>query len=204
MLEFYQPNGLIIIKMPTILETERLILRTWHEDDLDPMFRINQDPKVMEYLLPMDSKQETKDFIDHAKKNQGAYGYTFYAVELKSTHEMIGFIGLLHRKQVPFDDSNASTEIGWRLASKHWGKGLATEGATAVLAYAFHVLDLPEVVSLTVVNNIKSRRVMEKIGLTHNPDDHFDHPKVPDDSPLKQHVLYRLTKAEFIQGQAAG
>ncbi|MCH9756286.1 MAG: GNAT family N-acetyltransferase [Gammaproteobacteria bacterium] len=184
--------------MPVIIETERLILRTWCDDDLEPMFRINQDPKVMEYLLPMSSKQETQDFIDRAKRNQEVYGYTFYAVELKSTHEMIGFIGLLHRKQVPFSDSNPSTEIGWRLASKHWGKGFATEGATAVLAYAFHVLYLPEVVSLTVVNNTKSRRVMEKIGLTHNPDDDFDHPKVPDDSPLKQHVLYRLFQQEYL------
>ncbi len=188
--------------MPTILETERLILRTWCENDLEPMFRINQDPKVMEYLLPMANKQETLSFIDRVFKHQDAYGYSLYAVELKSTHEMIGFIGLLHRTKaelsVPF---NPSTEIGWRLASKYWGQELATEGATAVLEYAFRVLDLPEVVSFTVVNNNKSRRVMEKIGLSYSSNDDFDHPKVPDDSPLKQHVLYRLIKAQHTQLQ---
>jgi RimJ/RimL family protein N-acetyltransferase len=191
--------------MPTILETERLILRTWHEDDLDSMLKINQDFKVMEYFLNLVSKDETLSFIDRIFKHQDAYGYSLYAVELKSTHEMIGFIGLLHRTKAELNVSfNPSTEIGWRLSSKHWGKGFATEGAKAVLEYAFNVLDLPEVVSFTVTENKKSRRVMEKIGLTHNPDDNFDHPKVPDYSPLKRHVLYRLTKVEFIQGQAAG
>ena len=177
--------------MPTILETERLMLRTWHEDDLEPMLGINQDAKVMEYFPNLVSKNETLSFIDRIFKHQDAYGYSLYAVELKSTHEMIGFIGLLHRTKaelnVPF---TPSTAIGWRLSSKHWGKGLATEGAKVVLEYAFQVLDLPEVVSFTVIDNIKSRRVMGKIGLIYNPNDDFDHPKLPDNSPLKQHVLY--------------
>ena len=184
--------------MPIIIETERLILRTWCESDLEPMFQINQDPKVMEYLLPMNNKQETLSFIDRIFKHQDAYGYSLYAVELKSTHEMIGFIGLLHRTKQELDlPFNPSTEIGWRLARRHWGKGLATEGAKAVLDYAFCVLDLPEIVSFTVVNNKKSRRVMEKLGLRYRSGGDFDHPKVPDDSPLKRHVLYRLKKSEY-------
>lgn len=188
--------------MPTVLETERLILRTWCENDLEPMFRINQDPKVMEYFPALVNKEDTLSFIDRVFKHQDEHGYSLYAVELKSTHEMIGFIGLLHRIReeldVPF---NPSTEIGWRLASKYWGQGLATEGAKAVLDYAFGILDLPEIVSFTVVENKKSRRVMEKIGLTYNSNDDFDHPKVPDDSSLKQHVLYRLTKTQYIQSE---
>lgn len=186
--------------MPTILETKRLILRSWHEDDLEPMLKINQDPKVMEYFPAVVNKEETLSFIDRIFKHQDAYAYSLYAVELKSTHEMIGFIGLLHRTKAELDvPFNPSTEIGWRLSSKHWGKGLATEGAGAVLDYAFYVLDLPEIVSFTVVGNKKSRRVMEKIGLIYTPGDDFEHPKLPDDSPLKKHVLYRLTKAQYVQ-----
>ncbi len=185
--------------MPIIIETARLILRTWHEDDLESMYAINQDPKVMEYFPALVSKKETLGFIRNMIKQQDIDGYAFYAVELKSTHEMIGFIGLLYRPktalQVPL---NPSTEIGWRLSSKHWGKGLATEGAKAVLAHAFHVLGLDEVVSFTVVNNTKSRRVMEKIGLQYHPKDDFDHPKLPKDSPLKRHVLYRLNKIQYL------
>lgn len=186
--------------MAVILETERLILRTWHENDIEPFAEINQDAKVMEHFPAQLSKAETLSLMDRIFKHQDTYGYTLYAVELKSTHEMIGFIGLLHRTKQDLDlPFNPSTEIGWRLSSKHWGKGLATEGAKAVLKYAFQILDLPEVVSFTTVNNTKSRRVMEKLGLHYNPDDDFSHPKLPDDSPLKQHVLYRLTKTQYIQ-----
>ncbi len=186
--------------MPTIIETDRLILRTCHKDDLGPMHEINQDPTVMEYLFPMVSKQETQALIDRIKKHQAQYGYSIYAVDLKSTHEMIGLIGLLHRTKAELDlPFTPSTEIAWRLSSKQWGKGLATEGAKAVLEYAFTVLDLPEIVSFTVVGNQRSRRVMEKIGLRYHPDADFDHPEVPDDSPLKRHVLYRLSKAQYVQ-----
>ena len=186
--------------MPIIIETERLILRAWHEDDLEPMYEINQDPKVMEYFPALADKKETLSLIERIFKHQDAYGYSLYAVELKSTHEMIGFIGLLHRTKAELNVSfNPSTEIGWRLSSKHWGKGFATEGASAVLDYAFCVLGLPEIVSFTVTENKKSRRVMEKIGLIYNPNDDFDHPKLPDNSPLKQHVLYRLTKEQYFQ-----
>tara|TARA_Y100000588_G_C14122144_1_gene867773 strand:+ start:659 stop:1234 length:576 start_codon:yes stop_codon:yes gene_type:complete len=191
--------------MATILETKRLILRTWRGDDLDPMFRINQDLKVMEYFPALVNMEDTVSFIDRVFKHQDEYGYSLYAVELKSTHAMIGFIGLLHRTPEELDlPFNPSTEIGWRLASKYWGKGLATEGAKAVLKYAFHVLNLSEIVSFTVVNNEKSRRVMEKIGLHYNPDDDFFHPNVPDDSPLQRHVLYRLTKTQYNQMEASG
>ncbi|MCH9763573.1 MAG: GNAT family N-acetyltransferase [Gammaproteobacteria bacterium] len=188
--------------MPTIIETERLILRTWCDDDLEPMFRINQDPKVMEYFSALGSKEETQNHINRICKHQDEHGYSLYVVELKSTHKMIGFIGLLHRIKAEFNvPFNPSIAIGWRLSLKHWGKGFATEGASAVLDYAFCVLGLPEIVSFTVTENKKSRRVMEKIGLTYNPDDDFDHPKAPDDSPLKQHVLYRITKKQYLQSK---
>lgn len=181
-----------------ILETKRLILRTWSEPDLGPMTAINQDPIVMEYFPSVGSQDETLAHIQRIKEHQRKYGYSLYAVELRSTGEMIGFVGLLHRTKEEFDAPfMPSTEIGWRLSSKHWNQGHATEGARAVLHYAFDTIGLNEVVSFTVVNNKASRRVMEKISLIHNPDDDFDHPKLDKDSPLKRHVLYRLTKQAY-------
>jgi RimJ/RimL family protein N-acetyltransferase len=180
-----------------ILETERLILRTWQESDLQPMFEINQDPKVMGYFPSLQDLQTTKNFIAKISKHYDKYGYSLYVVELKATGEMIGFVGLLHRTKAEFDAPfMPATEIGWRLSSKHWNKGYATEAARAVLEYGFTQLGLDEIVSFTVVNNKPSRRVMEKIGFHHNPKDDFDHTKLEADSPLCRHVLYRLSKLE--------
>jgi len=180
-----------------IIETERLILRTWLDSDLEPMSKINQDPLVMEYLPQLYDLQHTKKFIEKEKDSYLKLGYTRYAVELKKSGEFIGFVGLV------MDDFNAhfmpATGIGWRLASSHWGKGYATEAAKAVLHYAFTKLKLDEIVSFTVVANAKSRRVMEKISLKYNKADDFDHPEIDQDSPLLRHVLYRLSRDEYLQ-----
>lgn len=129
------------------------------------------------------------------------HGFMFYAVELKATREMIGFLGL---KKPSFEAHfTPAIEIGWRLASKHWNKGYATEGAKAVLDYGFNKLNLDEIVSFTAVNNIPSRRVMQKIGMHHNPADDFDHPKLTQDSPLRRHVLYRLSNNGYLKNQAS-
>ena len=109
---------------------------------------------------------------------------------MKSTGEFIGYVGLA----VPGFEAHFTpcVEIGWRLATPYWNLGLATEGARAVLDYAFSTVGLNEVVSFTVPANVRSRRVMEKLGLTHNPSDDFDHPRLPPDHPLRRHVLYRI------------
>ncbi len=178
-----------------ILETKRLILRTWEACDIDTMFAVDCDPKVREYLPGVATLEATAINIQRFIKHQQDLGYSLYAVELKSTYEMIGFLGLM----TPSFDAHftPAIEIGWRLASSHWNQGYATEGAKAVLLYAFTELGLDEVVSFTAVNNIASRKVMEKIGLKHNSTDDFDHPKLANDSPLLRHVLYRLIKSNF-------
>lgn len=175
-----------------ILKTKRLILRTWKEQDLDPMFAINQDSLVCEFLPEVGNRAATKvliqRFIDHYKK----YDFTAYAVELKSNGEFIGFVGLL---VVSFEAYfTPAIEVGWRLGSEHWGKGYATEAAKGVVDFAFTTLKLKEVVSFTVENNIRSRRVMEKIGMHYNPQDDFDHPKLSKNSSLCRHVLYRISR----------
>lgn len=182
-----------------ILETDRLILRTWHDSDLDPMAAIDQDPQVCKYLLGIGNRDATEAGIQRIIKHYNEHGFSLYAVELKTTHEMIGFLGL----SIPSFEAHftPAVEIGWRLASQHWNKGYATEGAKAVLHYAFTDLGLNEVVSFCLVNNQASRRVMEKIGLHRNPDDDFERSDLPKDSLLRPHVLYRLTKVDYLKQQ---
>lgn len=184
-----------------VVETKRLVLRTFKESDCDAMTLINQDRKVMEYFPAIGDRKQTIAHIKRIMDHQQQYGYSLYAVEIKLTQEVIGFVGLLHRTKEEFDAHfMPSTEIGWRLASQHWNQGYATEAARAILDYAFKQLNLSEIVSFTVPQNNASRRVMEKIGLHRNPKDDFYHPKINKDNRLSRHVLYRLTKKEY-EGQ---
>jgi ribosomal-protein-alanine N-acetyltransferase len=172
------------------LRTERLLLRRWRESDREPFARMNADPRVMEYFPAQLTRAESDALIDRIEAIFAENGWGPWAAELRATGELIGFIGL----SVPAFQAHFTpcVEIGWRLAAEHWSKGLATEGARAALDYAFTELHLPEVVSFTTVANLRSRRVMEKLGMTHNPADDFDHPSLPEGNPLRRHVLYRM------------
>ncbi|WP_373998763.1 GNAT family N-acetyltransferase [Bdellovibrio bacteriovorus] len=172
------------------LETPRLILRLWKPEDIDPFHALCSDPEVMEYFPSTLSKEETIAFIERLKANQKKDGYSFMACERKDTGEFVGFVGLSYFTHPTH--FSPCVEVGWRLAKKHWGHGFAPEAARAVIDYAFGSLKASEVVAMTAVDNWKSRRVMEKIGMTYNSADDFDHPKVADGHPLKRHVLYRI------------
>ncbi len=175
-----------------MIETARLILRTWNETDREPFARMNSDPRVMEFMPRCLNAAESSSWVDWIKDHFARHGFGLYAVELKSDGRFIGFIGV----QVPSFEAHFTpcVEIGWRLAADCWGKGLATEGASAVVRHTFDVLGLASLVSFTVPANIRSRRVMEKIGMSRSPADDFDHPKLPEGHPLRRHVLYRLAR----------
>jgi RimJ/RimL family protein N-acetyltransferase len=182
--------------------TDRLLLRSWRESDHAPFARINADPRVMEYFpLPL-TAEETAIMIGRIEAHFANHRFGLWAAELRSTGAFIGFIGL----NVPTFKTHFTpcVEIGWRLAPGHWGRGLATEGARAVLHHAFTALALPEVVSFTTAANLRSRRVMEKLGMTRNPADDFHHPSLPQAHPLRPHVLYRLRQANSRQLKADG
>lgn len=176
----------------TIFETERLILRTWKPEDATAYFLINQDPKVIEFLRGPLTMQDVNDFIPAANRHQEQHGFTLWAAELKSTGELIGWIGLNSIVTgLPF---TPTVEIGWRLGSQYWGNGYATEGAKAALAYGFEKCRLQEITSFTVPANKRSIRVMEKIGMRYDPEGDFAHPKLPADHRLSHHILYRTRK----------
>ncbi len=175
------------------IETTRLFLRPWRDADREPFARMNADPRVMEFFPALLSAEESNAMIDRAEAHFARHGFGPFAAELHSTGEFIGYIGLA----VPAFEAHFTpcVEIGWRLAVEHWGSGLATEGASAVLSHAFTTFALDEVVSFTVPANLRSRRVMEKLGMTHDPAEDFDHPNLSVDHPLRRHVLYRLRRS---------
>jgi RimJ/RimL family protein N-acetyltransferase len=176
------------------IHTDRLLLRGWCDSDREPFARINRDPMVMEFFPAPLSAQESSALFDRIQSHFDQHGFGLWAAEVRETGSFIGYIGLaVPRFAAAF---TSCVEIGWRLDSAHWGKGLATEGARAVASHAFNVLHLGELVSLTAPANVRSRRVMEKLGMTHDPGEDFDHPMMPAGHPLRRHVLYRLNRAD--------
>lgn len=176
------------------MQTERLFLRPWKMDDLEPLAQLNADPRVMEYFPKTLNLEESLKSLKEAIQHFDRYGFGFWAATLLDQGTFIGFIGLEHVDfSAPF---TPAIEIGWRLAFDHWGKGYATEGAKAALKYGFEKLGLREIVSFTAVQNMRSRKVMERIGMHHDPKDDFDHPKLPIGHPLRKHVLYRKSMEE--------
>jgi RimJ/RimL family protein N-acetyltransferase len=173
------------------LLTERLVLRGWRDDDKAPYAAINADPAVMEHFPSTLTAVQSGEMVDKMASGWADRGYGLWAVEVRDTGRFIGFIGLSSPSwQMPF---TPCIEVGWRLAADAWGHGYAPEGARAALAWGFEHLDPPggEFVSFTTVANAKSRRVMEKLGMTRDPREDFDHPMLPDWAG-RRHVLYRI------------
>ena len=173
------------------LTTSRLLLRPWRASDRAAFAAINADPVVMEYFPSVLTAEQSEAMVDRIEAHIKQYGFGLWAVEIPSVTEFAGFIGLCYPRFAA--SFTPCVEIGWRLGRSYWGQGYATEGARAALQYGFDVLGLNEILSFTSPHNVRSRKVMEKLGMTHNPADDFDHPLVPEGHPLRRHVLYRIT-----------
>jgi len=181
--------------MQSVIKTKRLILRPWQQEDLKPFAQLNSDTRVMEYFPSILNRQESDNLAKHISDKLEEQGWGLWAVSLPDVAEFIGFIGLAE----PSFNAHftPAVEVGWRLAYDFWGKGYATEGAMACLKHAFQKLNLNEIVSFTALANQRSRHVMEKIGMHHNIEDDFDHPKLSEGHSLRRHVLYRLYRDEW-------
>lgn len=178
-----------------LIKTERLILREWREEDLQPFAEMNADPRVMEYFPATLTKHESDALAKRIREAMNEHGWGLWAVSVPEVSEFIGFIGLA----IPTFTAHftPAVEVGWRLAYQFWGKGYATEGASAALAYGFDKLNLNEIVSFTAAGNTRSIEVMKKIGMQRNPEDDFDHPKLPEGHMLRKHVLYRIQRQNY-------
>ena len=180
-------------------ETERLRLVAWQERHIAPFAAMSADPEVMRYFPSTLSEAETRAGVDIWRSRFAEAGWSNWAVELKASGEFIGFIGLsIPSRQLPF---SPCVEVGWRLARRFWGHGYATEGAKASLSVGFQRLGLAEVVSFTTLTNLRSRAVMERIGLRNTGRD-FDHPAVPEGNPLRRHCLYSVTREQWAERNA--
>lgn len=175
-------------------QTERLLLRQWRDEDREPFAEMNADPRVMEYFPALLSREESDAAIDRQLVHIEQYGWGFWALERLEDSRFMGFVGIKNvSDNLPFAPA---VEIGWRLGVPYWGHGYATEAARASLDVAFQTLGLDEVVSFAVVNNRPSRAVMERLGMREAPHT-FEHPQLPEGSPLRRHCLYRLASGEW-------
>ncbi len=177
--------------MPVIpeLRGERVLLRGWRPEDAMPFAALNADPIAMEYLPGCLTRAESDAMIDRLQAGLESRGWGLWCLELDG--ECAGFVGL----SVPTFEAafTPCTEVGWRLAPKFWGRGYATEAARMTLDFGFRRLGLTEIVSFTTVDNQRSRRVMARVGMTRNPHEDFEHPRLPAGHPLRAHVLYRIS-----------
>jgi ribosomal-protein-alanine N-acetyltransferase len=176
------------------LRTRRLLLRQWTDSDLAPFATLNADPEVMRHFPSTMTPGESDAMAGMIRARFAEEGWGWWAVEVSGGSSFIGFVGLSRpRFKAHF---TPATEVGWRLARTHWGHGYATEAAEAALAFGFEQLGRNEIVSFTTTGNQRSIRVMERLGMTHDPADDFDHPALPD-WPHRRHVLYRLSASAW-------
>lgn len=180
-------------------DTERLRLRQWCAEDREPFAQLNADPKVMEFFPTVLDRTESDALADRCRDLIAERGWSFWAVEVKQTRAFIGFVGLhIPIPELPF---SPCVEIGWRLALRHWGKGFATEAARGALRVGFEQLGFPEIVSFTPLGNLRSRAVMERLGMCESAQT-FEHPSIPMGNTLRQHCLYRLSRRQWTRNVA--
>lgn len=179
------------------LETPRLLLRQWRDDDLAEFAALCADPQVMRHFPAPLTRLETAALMGRIRGHFNEYGFGLWALERKDSGAFIGMTGLLNVSfDVPF---TPAVEIGWRLARRHWGLGFASEAAWASLRCAFSQLHLDQVVAFTSEGNLPSQKVMQAIGMQHDALGSFDHPRLAADHPLCRHVLYRIDRAQWQQ-----
>ena len=166
--------------------TPRLVLRTWREEDLGTFTAMNADPRVMEYFPAPLAPEQSAEFMERIREEFSTEGFGLYAVERREDGELLGYTGL-HR--VTFTGMKDKIEIGWRLRAEFWDQGYATEAAQACVALAAK-LGIEELVAFTTVTNLRSQRVMQKLGMELLCE--FDHPALPEGHPLRRHVLYMI------------
>jgi len=177
------------------LETPRLRLRPWRQEDLDPYAAMGADRQVMEYFPALMSMEETIDHVQDLQERFRRWGYGFWAIESDDL-PFAGFVGLSQ----PKIDAHFTpcVEIGWRLCREAWGRGYATEGAKASLKFGFEEKGVKEIVAMVSEANTPSCKVAERIGMMRDPVDDFDY---PDDDPAWAYracVLYRIGREKFL------
>jgi RimJ/RimL family protein N-acetyltransferase len=178
------------------IETERLILREWRKRDVAPLLAICTDLRVMEFLGPPQTEADVRAAIARQQGHQNRLGHCYWAIERRADSEMIGFCGLQPEPDT-IPAIGGLPDIGWRLSHEAWGKGYAFEAAKASLDWGFANLPDYAIWAITVPGNTRSWGLMERLGMARHHDLDFDHPGVPDDSPLKRHITYSIRREQW-------
>jgi RimJ/RimL family protein N-acetyltransferase len=178
------------------LSGSRVCLRPWRDQDRDAFAALNSDARVMEFFPSHLTRVDSDAMVDGIESHFNEHGFGLWALEVANVAPFIGFAGLSVKTfPAPF---TPCVEVGWRLAFAYWGQGYATEAARLALDYGFGTLALAEIVSYTSVTNQRSRALMERLGMRRDPADDFDHPAIPQNDPLRRHVLYRLASDSYV------
>jgi RimJ/RimL family protein N-acetyltransferase len=177
------------------LSSGRICLRPWRDEDREAFAAMNSDGRVMEFFQSRLGRVQSDAMVDHIQEHFSEHGFGLWAIEVRDVAPFIGFAGLaVPRFRAHF---TPCVEVGWRLAFEHWGHGYATKAARLALGYGFATLALSEVVSYTAATNHRSRAVMERLGMRRDPAEDFDYPSLPENHPLRRHVLYRLASSSY-------
>jgi ribosomal-protein-alanine N-acetyltransferase len=182
-------------RMPLPLQSSRLTLRPWEEQDRAPFAALSADTVVMEHLTPLPTLDVSNAWIDRQRAQFAQQGFGYWAVELRETRQLIGAVGLSR----PSYEAHftPAVGVGWRLARPFWGCGYASEAAREALRFGFEELGLDEIVATTIPANLRSRQVMRRLGMTYSSADDFDHPHLPEGHPRRRCVLFRLTRQDW-------
>jgi RimJ/RimL family protein N-acetyltransferase len=171
-----------------VLRTERLILRPWRDDDLEAFAALNADPAVMEFFPSLLSRAQSDAMAERIRAHFARNGFGLWAVEIPDVAAFIGFTGLQRPSFMP------GVEVGWRIAQPYWRAGYATEAARASVEWGFAHLDVSEIIAMVVPDNVRSQRVMAKLGMRRDPSADFQHPMIPAGNPRRAHWLFRLPR----------
>lgn len=180
-----------------MIETERLILRPFTEADRLPFAEINADPRVSDWLGGPIDRAASDASVDRINRHIAEHGFGFWAAERKTDARLIGMIGL--KRMAPELPPSPAIEVGWRLAPDCWGKGYASEGASAAINWAFERLGVDEIIAITAATNVRSQQVMRRLGMVEQPSRAFDHPLLAPDHPLRRHVVFAIRSAREVK-----
>jgi RimJ/RimL family protein N-acetyltransferase len=183
-----------------VLQGPRIRLRPWREEDREAFAAMNADPEVMRHFVQPLDRAGSDAFMDRISAHMAQHGFGFWAVE---RHDAPGIIGLCGLAQVPWEARfTPAVEIGWRFAAAHQRQGFAEEAARIALAHGFGPLKLQEILAFTIPPNTRSWGLMERLGMRR--DGAFEHPRVPEGHAMRPHLLYRLSRRDWIDARLGG
>jgi RimJ/RimL family protein N-acetyltransferase len=175
-----------------MIETARLRMRSWRDEDVAPFQAICSDPEVMATLGPLLDSDGTRALIERVRSQEAEHGHTFWALERREDSRLVGWCGIIRGNAGPVD---GKAEIGWRLARDCWGNGYAAEAARGAIDWAFTSLPDDAVWAITWRENFRSQAVMERLGMRRHPQLDFDHPKLAEGDPLRPHMTYSIVRS---------